>query len=226
MAQGRPLESSGRGTGPWIQALRVYQEQREARQAWEAGRKQEGEAEASQGRGQGTTTAKPLEAVVLGPSTRSVPSPKPPGCSHKRPQPHCPLSMGTGATTRPHVSSTCPSALTLMSSGIGPAGPGRGRASSTDPTALPAHVLWAVAPGSDRGLQNPHDLAWGCMWPPPTERQGCTNKHVLTHVALLGAASLHPLQRQGAGRRVGLSPPAPRILTGHSRGTGQGSHEG
>ena len=94
MAQGRPLESSGRGTGPWIQALRVYQEQREARQAWEAGRKHEGEAEAGQGQGQGTTTAKPLEAVVLGPSTHSVPSPKPPGCSHRRPP--APLSPLNG----------------------------------------------------------------------------------------------------------------------------------
>lgn len=48
---GGPGVSSGRGAGPWIQALRVHQEQGRPDQGLGAGRRPEGEAEAGQGQG-------------------------------------------------------------------------------------------------------------------------------------------------------------------------------
>ena len=126
----------GRRAEPWIQALRVHQEQREARQA--SGWKGAGGGSRDGSRpGTGATTAKPPEAAVPGlntaqPSTSRL-------WSQETPSPYPPLSWEQVLPRRPtsHQLAT----LTLPSPGVCPVDPGRGeegRASSTSPAALPA----------------------------------------------------------------------------------------
>lgn len=132
---------------------------------------------------QGPTMPKPLEAAVLGLNTCPAEHLQAVVTGDAQPLP-TPL-MGTGATTTPHVSSTCysdPSVSGRLPSRSWEGRGGQGFLHRPCSSARPAAV--SLGTSSNRWLQNPHDLTWGRVWPPPTEQQGWTDKHSLTHVAL------------------------------------------
>lgn len=172
----------GRRAEPWIQALKVYQEQREARQA--SGWKGAGEGSRDGSRpGTGAHHGQASRGCSTG--SKHLPSLAPPAAVTGDPQPLPTPLTGTGATTMPHVSSTCCSDPAV--SGHRPSRSWEGRGgqgflhrpwSSAHPAAV------SLGTSSNRWLQNPHDLTWGRVWPPPTQQQGWTDKHSLTHVPL------------------------------------------
>lgn len=170
-----------------------------------------------QGQERGTTMAKPLEAAVLGPNTcpacasrlwsQETPSPYPP-LSWEQVLPRCPMSQLA--------------TLTLPSPGIGPVDPGRGTGAGLPPQALElcpphCHEPWSW-------LQNPHDLTWGHLLQGNRAGQTSTASH--TWPCLEWPVCIPSNAREPAGGQVGLSPSVPRVLTGHSLGTGRGRREG
>ena len=160
----------GRRAEPWIQALRVHQEQREARQA--SGWKGAGVGSRDGSRpGTGDHHGQASRGCSTG--SKHLPSLAPPGCGHRRPPaPTHPL-MGTGATTTPHVPSTCysdPAVSGRLPSRSWEGRGGQGFLHRPCSSARPAAV--SLGTSSNRWLQNPHDLTWGHVWPPPTKQQG------------------------------------------------------
>lgn len=210
----------GRRAEPWIQALRVHQEQREARQA--SGWKGTG-AESRDGSRPGTGDPHGQASRGCSAGSKHLPSLVPPGCGHRRPPaPTHPL-MGTGAATTPHVS-TCYSHPAI--SGHWPSRSWEGRGAqgflhrpcssarpaamslgcgSRAPTTSPGAVFGHLLQGNRAGQTSTASHTWPCLeWPV------CVPSNA----------------REPAGGQVGLSPSVPQVLTGHSLGTGWGRREG